>query len=163
MQLIEPLAVPPAMCFWERKNLTGLLTASSAFANDVTKSVEDALKFGNGAAVKFNLNYRYENANQEEVPNPLLNGRPLPAARQPQTANANTMRLRLGLLSPVFHGLQGFAEYQGLYAMQSDYNSTRNGKTGYTVIADPYENELDQLCRHSGHAYQGRTASHQVR
>jgi hypothetical protein len=121
------------------------ITASSAFANDVTKSVEDALKFGNGAAVKFNLNYRYENANQEEVPNPLLNGRPLPAARQPQTANANTVRLRLGLLSPVFHGLQGYAEYQGLYAMQSDYNSTRNGKTGYTVIADPYENELDQL------------------
>ena len=51
----------------------------------------------------------------------------------------------LGLLSPVFHGLQGYAEYQGVYAMQSDYNSTLNGKTGYSTIADPYENELDQL------------------
>ena len=29
--------------------------------------------------------------------------------------------------------------------MQSDYNSTRNGKTEYSIIADPYENELDQL------------------
>ena len=29
--------------------------------------------------------------------------------------------------------------------MQSDYNSTRNSKTGYSTIADPYINELDQL------------------
>ena len=29
--------------------------------------------------------------------------------------------------------------------MQSDYNSTRNSKTGYSTISDPYVNELDQL------------------
>ena len=29
--------------------------------------------------------------------------------------------------------------------MDSDYNSTLNGKTGYSKIADPYVNELDQL------------------
>ena len=119
--------------------------SNSAIAEDVTKSIEDALKFGNGGAVKFDLNYRYENVNQDNVRIPPLRGIPLPAAKQPDTANANTVRLRLGLLSPVFHGLQGYAEYQGLYAMQSDYNSTRNDKTGYSVIADPYENELDQL------------------
>ena len=114
----------------------------------ITQEVEDALNFyhyGKNGAVKIDLNYRYENADQEEVTNPLLRGKPVPAAKQPRTANANTARLRLGLLSPVFHGLQGYAEYQGLYAMQSDYNSTLNGKTGYTVIADPYVNELDQL------------------
>ena len=119
--------------------------SNSAIAEDVTKSIEDALKFGNGGAVKFDLNYRYENVNQDNVRIPPLRGIPLPAAKQPDTANANTVRLRLGLLSPVFHGLQGYAEYQGLYAMQSDYNSTRNDKTEYSVIADPYENELDQL------------------
>jgi hypothetical protein len=119
------------------------VVSSSAIAEDVTKSIEDALKFGNGGAVKFDLNYRYENADQDNVRIPQLNG--TPAAIQPRTANANTARLRLGLLTPVFHGLQGYAEYQGVYAMQSDYNSTRNGKTGYTVIPDPYENELDQL------------------
>ena len=121
------------------------VVSHSALADDITKQVEDALKFGNGGAVKIDLNYRYENVNQDNVRVPPLRGIPLPAARQPQTANANTVRLRLGLLSPEFHGLQGYAEYQGLYAMQSDYNSTRNGKTGYSVIADPYENELDQL------------------
>ncbi len=123
--------------------LSAYISTSYAFANDVTKSIEDALKFGNGGAVKFDLNYRYENVNQDNVTNPPLNGKP--AASQPRTANANTARLRLGLLSPVFHGLQGFAEYQGVYAMQSDYNSTRNGKTEYSTIADPYKNELDQL------------------
>jgi len=130
---------------------TALLTLSvishSAVA-DVTKEVEDALNFyhyGKNGAVKFDMNYRYENVNQDNVRVPPLRGIPLPDAKQPDTANANTVRLRLGLLSPVFHGLQGYAEYQGLYAMQSDYNSTRNGKTGYSVIADPYENELDQL------------------
>ena len=121
------------------------ITTSYAFADDVTKSVEDALKFGNGGAVKFDLNYRYENVNQDNVTNPQLYGKPLSVAIQPITANANTVRLRLGLLSPVFHGLQGYAEYQGVYAMQSDYNSTRNDKTQYSTIPDPYENELDQL------------------
>ena len=114
-----------------------------AFADDVTKSIEDALKFGNGGAVKIDLNTRYENVNQYNVTNPALNGQP--SAQQPKTANANTARLRLGLLSPLFYSLQGYAEYEGVYAMQSDYNSTRNSKTGYSTIADPYVNELDQL------------------
>jgi len=114
-----------------------------AVADDVTKSIEDALKFGNGGAVKIDLNTRYENVNQYNVTNPALNGQP--TTQQPKTANANTARLRLGLLSPVFYSLQGYAEYEGIYAMQSDYNSTRNSKTGYSTIADPYVNELDQL------------------
>jgi hypothetical protein len=127
--------------------LTLSVVSQSAVA-DITKEVEDALNFyhyGKNGAVKIDLNYRYENVNQDNVRVPPLRGIPLPAARQPDTANANTVRLRLGLLSPVFHGLQGYAEYQGLYAMQSDYNSTRNGKTGFSIIADPYKNELDQL------------------
>jgi hypothetical protein len=128
--------------------LLSLSVVSHSALAGITQEVEDALNFyhyGKNGAVKVDLNYRYENADQENVTNPLLRGSPLPAAQQPRTANANTARLRLGLLSPVFHGLQGYAEYEGVYAMQSDYNSTRNGKTGYTVIADPYVNELDQL------------------
>jgi Alginate export len=113
-----------------------------------TQDFEDALNFyqyGKNGAVKFDLNTRYENVNQNEVRLPLLNGKPLADDKQPQTANAVTTRLRLGLLSPVFYGLQGYAEYQGVYAMDSNYNSTRNGKSEYSVINDPYESELDQL------------------
>jgi len=113
-----------------------------------TQDFEDALNFyqyGKNGAVKFDLNTRYENVNQNEVRLPLLNGKPLADDKQPETANAVTTRLRLGLLSPVFYGLQGYAEYQGVYAMDSNYNSTRNGKSEYSVINDPYESELDQL------------------
>ncbi len=108
---------------------------------DFTKEVEDALNFyhyGNNGAVKFDLNYRYENVNQDNVPG-------VPAAKQPQTANANTARLRLGLLSPTFYGLQAFAEYEGNWAMQEDYNSLRNLNTQHSIVADPGESELNQF------------------
>ncbi|MGZ4998080.1 MAG: alginate export family protein [Methylobacter sp.] len=107
--------------------------SGSAFA-DMTQQVEDALNFyhyGKNGAVKIDLNYRYENVDQDRGPQ--------------KTANANTARLRAGLLSPVFHGLQGYAEYEGNLAMQEDYNSTRNNNTGYSTVADPEKSELNQL------------------
>jgi Alginate export len=116
---------------------------SSTASADYTQTVEDALKFGNKGAVKFDLNYRYENVNQDNVPNPLNPGQFL--AKQPNTANGNTARLRLGLLSPEFFGFQGFAEFEGNWAMQHDFNSTRNGKTNFSTIADPEKAELNQL------------------
>jgi hypothetical protein len=85
--------------------------SNSTIADDMTKSIEDALKFGNGGAVKFDLNYRYENFNQDNVRIPQLNG--IPAKNQLITAYANQTRLRLGLLSPVFYGLQRYAECHG--------------------------------------------------
>ena len=126
--------------------LLTLSVASHLAMAGVTQEVEDALNFyhyGKNGAVKIDLNTRFENVNQDNVRKTPLNG--APAANQPRTANAVTTRLRLGLLSPVFHGLQGYAEYQGVYAMDSNYNSTRNDKTGYSTVVDPYESELDQL------------------
>lgn len=128
--------------------LLSLSVARQSVIAGVTQDVEDALNFyhyGKNGAIKIDLNTRYENVNQDDVRLPLLNGKTLPASKQPDTANAVTTRLRLGLLSPVFYGLQGYAEYQGVYAMDSNYNSTRNGKSEYSVINDPYESELDQL------------------
>ena len=113
--------------------LISIMTAGPASAN-VTKDIEDTLKFyhyGNNGAVKLDLSYRYENVNQD--------------AGAADTANANTLRLRLGLLSPTFHGIQGYAEFEGLLAMQEDYNSTRNGNTGHSIVADPEKAELNQL------------------
>jgi len=123
--------------------LLSLAAASSHVSADPTQTVEDALKFGNGGAVKIDINYRYENVNQDVVTTPTLNG--LPAAAQPKTANANTIRTRLGLLSPIFHGLQGFVEYEGTHALQSDYNNGRGNKPEYSIIPDPGYNELNQM------------------
>jgi hypothetical protein len=107
---------------------------ASSVSADITKEIEDALSFydnGNKGALKMDLRYRYENVNQD-----LGNQR---------TANANTARLRLGYLTPTFYDLQAFAEYEGNYAMQEDYNSLRNGRTQYSVVPDPDKNELNQF------------------
>lgn len=118
--------------------LLSLLSAAPAQAdiNDVNKSIENALKFGQDDAkygqIKVNLNFRYENV---DTKNPVK-----------QVANAATMRLRLGYLTPEFHGLQGFVEYEGNQdIVANDYNSLRNGKTRFETIADPQEHELNQL------------------
>lgn len=131
--------------------LLSIMAASGSVSADTDKTIEDALKFGNGGAVKTDLNYRWENVDQDQATNPLRNGSPLldglplPATRQPRTANANTVRTRLGILSPILHGLQGYVEYEGTHALQSDYNNGRGNKPGYSVVADPGYNELNQM------------------
>jgi hypothetical protein len=115
-------------------SLLAMSVASGSALAGVTQDVEDALNFyhyGKNGAVKIDLNYRYENVDQDRDPQ--------------KTANANTVRLRAGLLSPTFHGLQGYAEYEGNLAMQEDFNSTRNGNTAYSTVADPEKSELNQL------------------
>ncbi|MFU8788712.1 MAG: alginate export family protein [Methylobacter sp.] len=115
-------------------SLLALSVISGSAIADMTKQVEDALNFyhyGKNGAVKIDLNYRYENVDQDRGPQ--------------KTANANTARLRAGLLSPTFYGFQGYAEYEGNLAMQEDFNSTRNGNTGYSTVADPEKSELNQL------------------
>ncbi|MCX7092924.1 MAG: alginate export family protein [Methylobacter sp.] len=136
----------------QRKNplsasLLALSVVSGSALAGATQDVEDALNFyhyGKNGAVKFDLNTRWENVDQGTAKTPGT-GLALPAARQPHTANAVTSRLRIGLLSPVFHGIQGYAEYEGNLAMLDDYNSTRNGNTGYSTVADPEKSELNQL------------------
>lgn len=115
-------------------SLLALSVISGSALADVTQQVEDALNFyhyGKNGAVKVDLNYRYENVDQDRGAQ--------------KTANANTARLRAGLLSPVFHGLQGYAEYEGNLAMQEDFNSTRNNNTAYSTVADPQQSEVNQL------------------
>jgi|CXWL01.1.fsa_nt_gi hypothetical protein len=116
------------------------LAGSPAGAVGITQSIEDALNFyhyGNQGAVKFDLNYRYENVDQDK--GALFKG------QYPRTANANTARLRAGLLSPTLYGFQGYAEYEGNLAMQDDYNSQRNNNGAYSIVADPEKSELNQL------------------
>ncbi len=128
-------------------SLLALSVVSGSVLAGVTQDVEDALNFyhyGKNGAIKFDLNTRWEYLDQDNVRNPVT-GLPLPAARQPRTANAVTSRLRAGLLSPVFHGIQGYAEYEGNLVMLDDFNSTRNGNTGYSTVPDPEKSELNQL------------------
>lgn len=118
---------------WPATFLSMSMTGAPASA-DFTKDVEDALNFyhyGNKGAVKMDLNYRWENVDQDRGTQ--------------KTANANTARLRLGLLTPSFYDFQAYAEYEGNYALQEDYNSTVNGRTQYSTIVDPDRSELNQF------------------
>ncbi len=110
---------------------SSLMTVNPASA-DYNKTIEDALKFGDGGAIKFDANYRWENVDRD--------------AGTDKTANANTIRTRFGVLSPKFYGFQGFAEYEGTHALQSDYHNNRPDEvSGFSRVADPAYNELNQL------------------
>lgn len=101
---------------------------------DFDKTVENALK-GDWGQITFDLNYRYEYANTEKTAK--------------ESANASTLRLRLGYLTPKFRGFQGFAEYEGNQDIfVNDFSSSRNGrlrKTKFDVVQDPQDNEVNQL------------------
>ncbi len=102
----------------------------------INEKIENALQFGHSEAkygtVKFDLRYRYEN---DDTKNPAK-----------KVGNASTVRLRIGYLTPEFHGFQAYAEYEGLQDFGANtYNSTRNGKGEFETILEPQEHELNQL------------------
>ncbi|NOQ35850.1 MAG: hypothetical protein GQ569_08135 [Methylococcaceae bacterium] len=113
-----------------------ILVSQSVTADPVTESIENALKFGQKDAkygqIKFDLRYRYENDDSK--------------ALNKKVGNASTVRLRIGYLTPKFHGLQAYAEYEGNQDFGANtYNSLRNGKGTFETIVDPQEHELNQL------------------
>jgi len=123
-----------------------ILAAASlqpALAYEFDKPIEKAFKLGQDDAkygqIKMDLRYRYELADVANNTNPAGNI---------DTAHANTLRLRLGYLTPEFHGLQAFAEYEGNLAMQRDYNAPKGnwggGNPNREVVADPQDQELNQ-------------------
>lgn len=115
------------------------IIGSQSVSSGINETIENALKFGENDAkygqIKLNLRLRYENANTEES-----------TAR---TAEAFTLRIRGGYLSPKFHGLQGYAEFEVNQDLGiNDYNASRNGimrAKGFDVIQDPQDTELNQL------------------
>ena len=117
------------------------MSVSQSSLADINENIENALKFGQADAkygqIKFDLRYRYENVNTEG---------PNAKGTTSRTANGDTVRLRIGYLTPKFVGFQAYTEYEGNQDVFSNsYNSTRNGKTQYDVIADPQQHELNQF------------------
>jgi alginate export protein len=89
----------------------------------------DALQ-GDWGKINFNIRWRFEHVDQQGL----------------GIAKGDPIRLRLGYLTPKFHGFKGFVEFEGNSPVFFDeYNSTKNGKTQYPVIADPSVAEINQL------------------
>jgi len=61
-----------------------------------------------------------------------------------RNADADTLRLRLGLRAQFGDGFSGYLEGAGVAAANEHYNSGANGHTQYPAITDPHGTELNQ-------------------
>ena len=104
--------------------ITSLTLNSAVLAED---AFFEALSSGK---VSFSARARYETVDQN---NAL------------KDADAFTVRTTLGYKTGMFHGFSAFAEVEDVSDLGSDnYNSTTNGETAYSVIADPDGTEVNQ-------------------
>jgi len=62
-----------------------------------------------------------------------------------RSGEAGTLRARLGYETGVWNGLSVQADFDQIWLLGGDYNSTRNGKTALPVIADPAMTALNRL------------------
>lgn len=100
------------------------LSAQSAFASASSDW------FSDGQPI-LDLRYRYEHVTQDN------------ALRD---ANAHTLRLRMGYRTGVWNGVSGLVEVDSVVDLGGEsYNSTRNGRTDYAVVADPNGTAINQL------------------
>ncbi len=103
-------------------------TAAEGKDSNFNQKVQRALR-GDWGRISLNVRWRFEYVDQEGK----------------GSGKGDPLRLRLGYLSPRYAGLQAFLEFEGnTPVFFNDYNSTRNDKIAYPVIADPTEAELNQ-------------------
>lgn len=106
-----------------------LCLAAALPAQADANSPVEALSSGKAA---LELRYRFELVDQPDLFD--------------DKANAHTLRVRLGYESARWNGLRLRAEADHVAALLDDeFNSTRNGETGYPTVADPKGTDLNQL------------------
>ncbi len=67
------------------------------------------------------------------------------ASKTPTVGAAGTFRARLGYETGAWNGLSIQGDFDQIWLIGGNYNSTRNGKTAYPVIADPAMTALNRL------------------
>jgi hypothetical protein len=66
-------------------------------------------------------------------------------SKTPAIGEASTFRARLGYETGTWNGLSVQADFDQVWLLTGNYNSTRNGKITYPVIADPAMTALNRL------------------
>jgi hypothetical protein len=108
--------------------LAALSLLALAAPAHAAETITEALSSGTTSA---NLRYRYETVNEDN--NGKLQGR------------ASTVRLRLGYKTAEYKNFAVMVEAEHLTALgNQSYNSTVNGRTIYSTIADPAFTEINQ-------------------
>ena len=100
----------------------------------VAHSAEDIAEALAGGKTSANLQFRYENVSN-------------PGKAVPNTANASTVRLRLGYETGTYEGFSALVEAESVKALgNKNYDSKATGSTanGYAVVADPEATEMNQ-------------------
>ncbi|MCH9698468.1 MAG: alginate export family protein [Gammaproteobacteria bacterium] len=114
---------------------SGLLAISfQSLADDVLgfeQQIEDALKIG-GGKINIDVNWRFEYVDD---------------STNRKEGFGDPFRIRIGYLTPEFHGLTAFAEYEGVQTVfASKYNNLVNqNNTSRGVVADPERHEVNRL------------------
>jgi len=104
--------------------LTAIIATTAARAGEAFDS------FIEGAAVTFDLRYRYEHVDQAGILN---------------AANAHTLRARLAFASGTYAGFQGLIEAEGTAHLSEGFNDTVGGRASFPVVADPENLELNRI------------------
>lgn len=106
---------------------TSCLGSQSSLADTTPITFQDFISKGKAS---LNLRYRFEHVDQDGIA---------------KEAKASTLRTRLTLASADLNGFSILTEFDDVTAIgDDDYNSTANGNTSYTVVADPTGTELNQ-------------------
>ncbi len=106
------------------------VTLSSLFVVPQVAADDTFIEAMKSGKVSFSARARYENVNQD---NAL------------EDADAFTLRTTLGYETGRFNGFGGFLELEDVTALGAEnYNSTTNGETSYSVVADPEGTEVNQ-------------------
>lgn len=123
MKLSKQAALPRATL----RSVAGLVVYALAAQANADTGITEALT---GGKTTLDARYRLETVNQE---NAL------------KDATASTIRLRLGYETGQYAGFGLMAEAESLTALGGKaYNSTINGKSNYSVVADPEFTEINQ-------------------
>ncbi len=105
--------------------VSALLTAMPVIAEETT--LAEAVT---GGKVSFSARARYESVSEDNAK---------------KDADAVTLRTTLGYQTGMFKGVSGFIEFEDVSELNSDsYNSTNNGQTLYSTVADPDGTEVNQ-------------------
>ena len=102
--------------------------------------------FSGGKAI-VDARYRYEFVDEDNAKN---------------HANAQTLRTRIGFQSGQWYGLSGLVEADNVSHIGDEgFNSTRNGQTQYSTVADPDGSEINQALLRYDHQYGSAVAGRQ--
>nr|WP_324734405.1 hypothetical protein [Pseudomonas sp. IT1137] len=119
--------------------MTPIALALLACASNASASASENLGnlFKDGKPI-LDLRYRYEHVDQDNALN---------------NANAQTLRTRVGFQSGKWYGLSALIEADNVSRIgDASYNSTRNGQTDFSVVADPDGSEINQALLRYDHS-----------